>query len=122
MENTHMPKRNGKGPGPAVPPADGGPAAAAPADLIPMAEAARLLPSNRPGKRLHVATLYRWLFSGRLRGWKIGRHYHVSRAEVLRMAEPVEVAQPAPRQQRRRQYGGDGYQEAVDWLRAHGVK
>lgn len=37
-------------------------------DWISFSEAARRLPSNQRGKRVHVATLYRW---ARKHGWKI---------------------------------------------------
>jgi hypothetical protein len=32
--------------------------------LIPLAQAIRLIPSSRPGKRLHIKTLYRWISPG----------------------------------------------------------
>lgn len=53
-----------------------------PDDLLPLTEAARLLPSSRRGKRLHASTLYRWVREGRLRAWRIGRYWFVSAREV----------------------------------------
>jgi len=58
-----------------------------PADLIGLAEAAQLLPSRKPGRKLHVTSLYRWIADGKLRGWRIGGHYFVSRADVLALPE-----------------------------------
>ncbi len=58
---------------------------APPDDLIGLAEAARLLPSIKPGRRVHLQSIYRWLERGRLKCWKRGRHKFVSRAEILAM-------------------------------------
>jgi hypothetical protein len=62
-----------------------------PADLIPLREAAQLIPSRVPGRKLHVSTLVRWVQSGRLRAWRSGRHLFVSRAEVPLVFVPVPV-------------------------------
>ena len=64
-----------------------------PDDLIPLAEAAALLPSRKPGRRLNTTTLYRWVERGRVRGWKIGCVWFVSKAEIL--AVPT-LNQPRP--------------------------
>ena len=60
-----------------------------PNDLIGLREATRLLPGLRAGKRIHIATLYRWCRVGRLPSWKIGVGTFVSRSDVLRLAVPV---------------------------------
>src|SRR4051812_15530748 len=57
-------------------------------DWVPLAEAARLLPSCRPGKRVHIATLYRGIARGELECWRIGRWRYVRRGEVLALLRP----------------------------------
>ena len=64
-----------------------------PPDLIGLADACRLVPSCRAGKRLNVRTLYRWIAAGKVRGWKRNGYWFVSRAEVLGLPRP---AGPAP--------------------------
>jgi len=49
-----------------------------PDDLCTLAEAARLVP-----KGATAATLFRWVRSGDLNGWKVRGVWMVSRAEVL---------------------------------------
>lgn len=77
----------------------GEPSEEAPTDLIPITEAAKLVPSPRPGRGTHVSTLYRWNDSGRLRYWRRAgcRWRFVSRAEVLGLLRPGgKAARPAP--------------------------
>lgn len=62
-----------------------------PDDLISVCEAARLLPSRKPGRRMHYGTLYRWIREGRLQGWRVGSHWFVSRREVVALPVPSEV-------------------------------
>lgn len=73
-----------------------------PDDLIPLAEAARLLPSRKPGKRLNTSTLYRWLSSGRIQGYRIGSVWFVRRADVLALAVLSEVRPEVASQAERR--------------------
>lgn len=61
-----------------------------PDDLIGLAEAAALLPSRKPGRKLHVTTLYRWIHAGELAGWRIGGCWFCSRADIL--AIPARAA------------------------------
>jgi hypothetical protein len=65
-----------------------------PTDLISLKEATTLLKSVRPGKRLHIGTLRRWIESGRLPGYrKPGSPWlWVSRADVLAQETPERVA------------------------------
>ncbi len=35
-------------------------------DLVPFAEACKMIPSHRPGKRLNLKTLHRWRLSRRI--------------------------------------------------------
>jgi excisionase family DNA binding protein len=70
-----------------------------PTDLICVNEACKLVPSPR-GKRTHLSTVYRMIFSGRLRAWKNGRWYFVSRQEILDLLKPVP-ADLAGRRQRK---------------------
>jgi hypothetical protein len=90
-----------------------------PDDLIGLSEACRLIPSRKPGRRLHVATLYRWVLSGRVRGWRIGRGLFVSRADMLRLARPVDVAEDPAAGELRSAAERAKWAEAV--LRRHGV-
>ena len=62
-----------------------------PDDLLTLAEARDLVPSPRPGCRTHLATLYRWVLSGRLPAVRRGRWYFVRRADLLKIATPVPV-------------------------------
>lgn len=63
-----------------------------PDDLIGLSEACRLIPSHRPGKRLCLPQLRRWIQSGRVRGWRRGRWWLVSRADILNL--PAEFMPP----------------------------
>jgi excisionase family DNA binding protein len=54
-----------------------------PNDLIPAVQGASLL-------HLHVSGVYRWIFSGKLRGWKRGGRYFVSRSDCENLFRPVE--------------------------------
>ena len=54
-----------------------------PADLIGLAEAAKLLPCIRPGRKTNVATIWRKVDRGELRAWRMGRWLLVSRADVI---------------------------------------
>ena len=67
-----------------------------PSDLIPVNEAIRLLPGQKPGRTPHIASLYRWVQEGRLRGWKVAGRLVVSRAEVLGLIRPVVPRRPKP--------------------------
>jgi hypothetical protein len=67
-----------------------------PDDLIGLAEACRLLPSRTPGRRVHLKTLYRWVRTQKLSGWKIGEYWFVSRAEVLGLARAGGTVVPLP--------------------------
>lgn len=80
-------------------------------DWIPIAEATRLVRSVRPGKRVRVSTLYRWVEQGRLDGLRRlqrqtpnGPRYwwFVRRSQVLAIDEvvprpPVRPPLPVPR-------------------------
>lgn len=90
-----------------------------PTDLICLREAASLLPGIRPGKRMHLATLFRWCQEGKLPSWRIASRWFVSKADVLAMAKPV-----APRQ--RPQFvpacvRSEEHRRAVEYLRARGL-
>lgn len=66
------------------------------ADWIPVGEAARLVPSPRSGKRTAIATIVRWILTGKLTGWKRGRWWFVRRSEVLCVGMPSPVASAPP--------------------------
>lgn len=67
-----------------------------PDDLISLKEATRLLPSPREGKRTHINTLRKHALTGRLRYWRNGPWFLVSRAEVLALCQAVPPATPDP--------------------------
>lgn len=75
-----------------------------PDDLIGLAEACKLMPSRKPGRRLHCVTVYRWITRGKIQGWRIGGHWFVSKAQLLDMARPsVPLPEVATRNQRLRE-------------------
>lgn len=53
-----------------------------PDDLIPLRDAARLIPSYRMGRPVHVSCVLRWAKSGRLQLYKCGSGYRVSLSEL----------------------------------------
>ncbi len=94
-----------------------------PDDLVGLAEAARILPCAIPGRKIHTATLCRWIFSGRLRGWKICGRLFVSRADLRALARPVKVKVGAI-EQRKEKVAANKERErwTRDTLAAHGIK
>jgi excisionase family DNA binding protein len=58
---------------------------AIPADLISTRVAAKLLGG------CNIATVYRWVMSGRLQGWRRGQRWFVRRADVLAVWQRAEV-------------------------------
>lgn len=90
-----------------------------PADLISLAEAAKLLPSRKPGRRLHCSVLYRWTRQGKLMAWRVGGHLFVSRADILNLPKPVEGALPELVTQKQREAE---IEESKAILRANGFK
>lgn len=62
-----------------------------PSDLLCLRDAAKLLPSSRAGKRVHASTLYRWIIEKRIRGFRLGRYWYVSRQEVLSLFRPGQA-------------------------------
>lgn len=58
-------------------------------ELIHVTQAAKLLPSHKPGRRVHVHTIYRWIREGKLPAVKRGRFFFVRRCDILAMAKPV---------------------------------
>lgn len=67
-----------------------------PADLIPTAEAVRLIPGRRRGRSIHLGTLYRWLDRGWLRGYYVGGLLKVSVAELRRLLRVRPPKAPRP--------------------------
>jgi hypothetical protein len=59
-------------------------------NLIPLIDVPKLLPKGPGGKRVHVATIYRWCFSGRLQAVKIAGRYYTTREAIAALAEPVQ--------------------------------
>jgi hypothetical protein len=84
-----------------------------PQRLYSFAEAARLIPSPRGGKRTHIKTLHRWREDGQLKAVSRQaerlRYWYVYGAEILRL---MGVCLPPPPQldsptERRRQHEAD---------------
>jgi hypothetical protein len=85
---------------------------------IPLAEAAKLIPPARQGKRTHLSTLLRWIMRGartpsgemvHLEAVRIGNRWMTSREALQRFAErltprldaPATAAPRSPTQRRR---------------------
>lgn len=52
-------------------------------ELIPIKRLPDLLPSSRPGKRIALATIYRWILRGKLRSRKIGGSVYVTVDDLI---------------------------------------
>jgi hypothetical protein len=74
---------------------------------IPLAEAAKLVPPGRQGKRTHLSTLLRWILAGSrnpagervcLQAVRIGGRWMTSRESLQRFAEALtpRTDQPTP--------------------------
>jgi Protein of unknown function (DUF1580) len=96
---------------------------------IPLAEAYRLVPPGRNGKRTHLSTLLRWILTGakhpttgeriRLEALRIGSRWLTSRQALQRFAErltPSVVDAPpvAPRTSGKRRRAADRAGEELD--------
>lgn len=57
-------------------------------ELICLRDAAKRLPSHHAGKRVHMATLYRWIASGRLPAVRRGRWWFVRPEDLDALAVP----------------------------------
>ena len=91
-----------------------------PAGIYTFAEAVQLIPSCQSGKRLHVATLYRWHKQGKLTAHKSpGRGWYIFGAELLRLLSadqaPVVVNGRTPTQANR------NYEQAMQNLKRRGM-
>lgn len=86
------------------------------ADAVPVQEVPKLLPRQANGKRIHIATVYRWMLHGRrgirLHSFLIGGRRYVHLRDLLdwidRLTQedappPVAVPLQTPRQRRRQQ-------------------
>jgi len=59
-------------------------------NLIPLSQVPKLLPCSRPGCKVSLANVYRWVVSGALPAVKIGGRYFVHPDDLASMAQPVE--------------------------------
>lgn len=76
--------------------------------FIPLHELPRLIPSSRRGKRLALATIYRWAASGRLKTSKIGGGRYVSHDDLLEFLHgPTSAESCGGRNQSRAKKAGD---------------
>jgi hypothetical protein len=85
-----------------------------PDDLIDARAVARLV-------RAHIATVYRWLLSGRLRAWKRCGRLFASRAEALALFAPVQPRK-AERLSPSRTERSRAAEAAVEELRRQGFR
>jgi excisionase family DNA binding protein len=93
-----------------------------PQDLIPLSEACKLGPRPARGTRRHRSTVLRWVLAGRLRGWRSGGNWYVSKAELQALLRP-ECVQPAACEEVRARLEAEARAAETDRvLRAHGVR
>ena len=63
-------------------------------DLLFLSEAAKLLPTVRAGRKVHVSTLLRWIQAGKLRGYRCGPVWKVSRQDIERISRSRQPETP----------------------------
>src|SRR5438045_2494641 len=56
--------------------------------LIPLHRLPEIIPSSRPGKKLSLATCYRWAATGRLPTVKVGGSRYVSESDLASLLDP----------------------------------
>ncbi len=89
--------------------------------LLSLRACAERLPRRPDGEKICLATLYRWVRTGKLPAVKIGKSYYVHPEDLADMARPVEVRQrvapdvPSTRAQRAWE------KEREEILRRHGL-
>ncbi len=66
-------------------------------DLVPIHELPDLIPSSRRGKKLALATLYRWAQQGRIPTVKIGGSRYVARDALAQLFSAVDSSGTDPR-------------------------
>ena len=72
-------------------------------ELIPLHEIPKIVPSTRPGKRIHLSTVYRWAMSGRLPSVKIAGGRYVTKDALLQLVNGAEPKRrPVPPNERAR--------------------
>ena len=89
-----------------------------PDDLISPRTACKMLAID--GKALNLSTLHRWVYSGRLAGYRREGRLCVSRADVAALVRPVPV-QLTPRAQERSEKARRD-RETNETLRAAGIR
>lgn len=65
-------------------------------ELIPLHRLPDLIPSSHRGKKLALATLYRWAASGRLPTVKVGGGRYVTQGDLARILSARQLSEPAP--------------------------
>lgn len=70
-------------------------------ELIPLHQLPALIPSSRPGKRLAIATVYRWAQQGRIRTVKIGGSRYVVRDALAQLFSAADSPSDDPRPETR---------------------
>jgi hypothetical protein len=88
---------------------------------VPLAEAARRTPSNKPGKHMDRETLVRWILSGKLPAMRRGRYYFVRMSDLAALMQPVEPRPKEPGIRTERQMAR-GHAWALEVLRKRGYK
>ncbi|MCC6228520.1 MAG: DUF1580 domain-containing protein [Phycisphaerales bacterium] len=68
--------------------------------IITLSQAAAMLPPRRGGRKVHIATLFRWAQMGlggvRLEVIRIGSALHTSREALQRFCDALTAARPIP--------------------------
>jgi excisionase family DNA binding protein len=95
---------------------------AIPQDLIPLSEACKLGPRPARGARRHRSTVLRWVLAGRLRGWKSGGNWYVSKAELQALLRPECVQSAVCDEVQARLEAEARAAETDRVLRAHGIR
>jgi hypothetical protein len=61
-------------------------------EVLPLRQLLALIPSSRPGRKLSISTLYRWILKGHIPTFKIGGSRYVRRENVARLLEGASLA------------------------------
>lgn len=90
-----------------------------PQGVYSFSEAAKLLPSCRSGKTMHLATLHRWRQQGRIKAHRSpGRAWYVFGSEILKLLHADEMPAWEGRSPAQRDRGHDA---AMAELRSMGL-
>ena len=91
------------------------------AAYLPLKDCPKHLPRRAGGNRVSLATMYRWVLSGKLPAVRIGRAYFVHPDDLAAMARPCEprAGMPSRTDRERRLNARERHTQEV--LKRHGV-